>query len=163
MPFNLPTVAHAVLESSYSETSCIGEPTRTVTYRTLGRDRCFQSIAPPVILCPYIKSRADALANLPNPARWHPEREMWPRTATNGSSSQVIASALLGNNRRRVFIMSEDNSSPDEPNGLSRKVEITRLKPTKSHEEIRENLRAALIRFGFKIVRTSKHALATPP
>ena len=59
--------------------------------------------------------------------------------------------------------MSEDNSSPDEPNGLSRKVEITRLKPTKSHEEIRENLRASLIRFGFKIVRTSKHALATPP
>jgi len=41
-----------------------------------------------------IKSRADALTNLPNPARWCPEREMWPRTANNGSNSQ-IASALL--------------------------------------------------------------------
>jgi hypothetical protein len=27
-----------------------------------------------------IKSRADALANLPNPARWYPVREMWPTT-----------------------------------------------------------------------------------
>jgi hypothetical protein len=39
---------------------------------------------------PYIKSRADALANLPNPARWCPEREMWPRTATKGSTASQI-------------------------------------------------------------------------
>ena len=32
------------------------------------------------------------------------------------------------------------------------KVEFTRLKPTMTHKEIKENLRAALIRFGFKIV-----------
>jgi hypothetical protein len=32
------------------------------------------------------------------------------------------------------------------------KVAVTRLKPTMTHEEIKENLRAALIRFGFKIV-----------
>ena len=49
-----------------------------------------------------IKSRADALANLPDPARWLPEREMRPRTATKGSKADH-ASALLGDNRRRAF------------------------------------------------------------
>jgi hypothetical protein len=48
-----------------------------------------------------IKSRADALANLPDPARWLPEREMRPRTATKGSEADR-ASALLGDNLRRA-------------------------------------------------------------
>ncbi len=34
------------------------------------------------------QERAGALTNLPNPARWCSEREMWPRTATKGSNSQ---------------------------------------------------------------------------
>ncbi len=51
-----------------------------------------------------IKSRADALANLPDPARWFPAREMRP--SGNYWVHSRKASALLGNIRRRVFCVS---------------------------------------------------------
>jgi hypothetical protein len=46
----------------------------------------------------------------------------------------------------------EEKTMPYELTEHPVKVEITRLKPTMTHKEIKENLRAALIRFGFKIV-----------
>ena len=43
-------------------------------------------------------------ANLPDPARWLPAREMWPRTATKGSKADQ-ASALLGKPKEGFLLL----------------------------------------------------------